>query len=52
MDLTFLIVTFLLASSCVADYHRHPKVSPYKGLNVTYKKVLVLGEMLQPGIQC
>jgi len=52
MRLVLFTFTLLLASPCIADCHRHPKVSPYKGLNVTYKKVLILGETEQPGIQC
>jgi hypothetical protein len=46
-NLVFLVATSLLARSCVADCHRHPApASPYKGLNVTYKKVLPTRDLL------
>lgn len=41
MGLVFFLLASLLASICVADCHRHPKASPYKGLNMSYKKVLI-----------
>jgi hypothetical protein len=48
MSLAFLVVTAFLAKLCVADCHRHPAASsPYKGLNVTYKKVCITGDLLQ-----
>jgi hypothetical protein len=46
--LVFLVVTSLLSKIFLADCHRHPALtSPYKGLNVTYKKVLSIHDLPQ-----
>lgn len=45
----FFFFASLLASACVADCHHH--ANPYKGLNVTYKKVVITEKLIQSGLR-